>query len=120
MTGGHLRRKLLGRPDERDGITARGDVEQPVYYWDPIIAPSGLVFYEGEMFPAWRGDAFIGGLASRALVRLPIRDGRVVGGARYLQGENRIRDVDVSQGDGALMILTDADNGALVRLTPKP
>ena len=103
-----------------DGITARDDVEQPVYYWDPVIAPSGLVFYEGDMFPSWRGDAFIGGLASRALVRLQIKDGRVVGEVRYLQGQDRIRDVDVSNEDGALMILTDADNGALVRLTPKP
>ncbi len=101
-----------------NGVTERDDVEQPVYYWDPVIAPSGLVFYDGPMFPDWQGDALIGGLAARALVRLNLEDGRVVGEARYLQGQNRIRDVDVAQEDGAVMILIDADNGALVRLRP--
>jgi glucose/arabinose dehydrogenase len=100
-----------------DGITVRDGMEQPVYYWDPVIAPSGMVFYDGEMFPDWQGDALIGGLAGQALVRLTMRDGRVTGEARYMQGEARLRDVDVAE-DGAIMVLTDSGNGALIRLTP--
>ncbi|MBP7241844.1 PQQ-dependent sugar dehydrogenase, partial [Amaricoccus sp.] len=101
-----------------EGITARDGMEQPVYYWDPVIAPSGMVFYDGAMFPGWQGSALVGGLAGQALVRLELEDGRVAGEARYLQGMGRIRDVDVAP-DGAVMILTDADNGALIRLTPE-
>lgn len=100
------------------GITAREGMEQPVYYWDPVIAPSGMVFYDGEMFEDWKGDVLIGGLAGQSLVRLALEDGRVTGEARYLQGEARIRDVDVAD-DGAIMILTDSANGALIRLTPE-
>lgn len=106
-----------GRPIG-EGLTARPGMEQPVYYWDPVIAPSGLVFYEGDRFAAWRGSALIGGLAGRALVRLRIEGGRVTGEARYLQGEARIRDVAVAA-DGAVMILTDGEGGALIRLTPQ-
>ncbi|MFT3688619.1 PQQ-dependent sugar dehydrogenase [Paenirhodobacter sp.] len=95
-----------------EGLTAREGMEQPVYYWDPVIAPGGMAFYEGALFPDWRGDLLIGGL-----VRLTLEDGRVTGQARYLQGQARICDVDVAQ-DGAVMILTDAEDGALIRLTP--
>ncbi len=100
-----------------DGLTAAEGMEQPVYYWDPVIAPGGMAFYEGDLFPGWRGSALIGGLAGRALVRLTLEDGRVTGEARYLQGFARIRDVAVAQ-DGAVMILTDDADGALIRLTP--
>ncbi len=102
-----------------DGMTARNGMEQPIYYWDPVIAPSGMVFYQGGMFPGWQGDLLIGGLASQALVRLTLAGGRVTGEARYLQGQGRIRDVDVAR-DGAVMVLTDAPNGALIRVTPAP
>ena len=100
------------------GITARDGMEQPVYYWDPVIAPSGMVFYDGEMFPEWRGHALIGGLRSRALVRLAVDldAGRVTGEARHLQGLGRIRDVAVAA-DGAVMLLIDSSDGALVRVT---
>ncbi len=91
-------------------------MEQPVYYWDPVIAPSGMTFYKGGMFAHWHGSALIGGLASQSLVRLTLENGRVTGEARYLQGIGRVRDVDVAQ-DGAVMILTDAQNGALIRVT---
>lgn len=101
------------------GRTAAEGMEQPVYYWDPVIAPSGMAFYDGALFPDWQGDALIGGLAGQALVRLRIADGRVTGEARHLQGLARIRDVAVAR-DGAVMILTDGDNGALIRLTPLP
>lgn len=99
------------------GITRHKGMEQPVYYWDPVIAPSGLTFYEGSRFPAWKGSALIGGLASEALVRLAIEDGRVTGEARYFEGEDRIRDVVVAR-DGAVMLLTDSSDGKLIRVTP--
>lgn len=98
------------------GLTAREGMEQPVYYWDPVIAPSGMTFYKGGTFAHWHGSALIGGLASQSLVRLTLENGRVTGEARYLQGIGRIRDVEVAQ-DGAVMILTDAQNGALIRVT---
>jgi glucose/arabinose dehydrogenase len=100
------------------GRTAQAGMEQPVYYWDPVIAPSGMVFYEGDMFPGWQGSALIGGLVAQALVRLELDGDRVTREARYLEGEGRVRDVDVAP-DGAVMILTDAENGALIRLTPE-
>lgn len=105
-----------GRPIG-EGRTAAPGMEQPVYYWDPVIAPSGMAFYDGSMFPEWRGSVLIGGLASQALVRLELDGDRVTGEARYLQGLGRIRDVAVAR-DGAVMVLTDSGNGALIRLTP--
>ena len=99
------------------GLTARDGMEQPIYYWDPVIAPSGMAFYSGAMFPGWEGSILIGGLAGQALVRLELEGTRVRGEARYLQGEGRVRDVDIAR-DGAVMILTDASNGQLLRLTP--
>lgn len=105
-----------GRPIG-NGITASEGMEQPVYYWDPVIAPSGMDFYDGDMFTGWRGSILVGGLASQALVRLTLEDRLVTGEARYLQGQGRVRDVDVAS-DGSVMILTDAENGALIRVTP--
>ncbi len=107
-----------GRPIG-EGLTAREGMEQPLYYWDPVIAPSGMVFYGGALFPEWRGSVLIGGLSSRALVRLTLEGQRVTGEARYLLGQARVRDVDVAH-DGAVMILTDDRDGALIRLTPTP
>lgn len=106
-----------GRPIA-EGLTAQEGMEQPVYYWDPVIAPSGMAFYRGGLFPEWQGNILIGALASQALVRLTLADGRVTGEARYLQGLGRIRDVDVAA-DGAIMVLTDARNGALIRVAPE-
>lgn len=105
-----------GRPIG-EGLTARAGLEQPLYYWDPVIGPSGMVFYDGAMFPNWRGSLLIGGLVSRGLVRLTLDGSRVTGEARLLSGEARIRDVAVD-GDGAVVVLTDATDGALIRLTP--
>ncbi|WP_051548236.1 PQQ-dependent sugar dehydrogenase [Sneathiella glossodoripedis] len=101
-----------------DGITQKEGMEQPIYYWDPVIAPSGMTFYEGDLFPkSWNGNILIGGLAAKSLVRLSLKDDKVVGEARYLQGRYRIRDVEVGL-DGAIYVLTDSTNGALLRLAP--
>ena len=100
-------------------VTAREGFEQPVYYWDPVIAPSGAQFYTGNAFPAWRGSLFVGGLASQRLVRLVIKDNRVTGEEHLLTDRGqRIR--DVRQGfDGALYVVTDQTNGELLKITPK-
>lgn len=101
-----------------EGQTQMEGTEQPLYYWDPVIAPGDMTFYEGEMFADWQGDLLIGGLKAGALVRLEMADGRVTGEARHVQGVGRVRDVAVAS-DGAIMILTDEDNGQLIRLTPE-
>ncbi|SMO70617.1 PQQ-dependent sugar dehydrogenase [Paracoccus laeviglucosivorans] len=98
------------------GLTAAEGMEQPVYYWDPVIAPSGMAFYEGEMFPEMRGDALIGGLKSSSVVRLKMEGDRVAGQQHLAEGIGRVRDVAVAP-DGAIMVLTDARDGALVRLS---
>ena len=98
------------------GITRRDDVEQPVYYWDPVIAPSGMTFYTGEAFPEWKGDLFIGGLGSAKVVRL-VFDGDRVAAEEWLPVGERVR--DVAQGpDGSLYLVTDQDNGKLMRIVP--
>ncbi|MGI3165831.1 PQQ-dependent sugar dehydrogenase [Pseudooceanicola sp. 200-1SW] len=105
-----------GRPIG-NGETASPEMQQPLYYWDPVISPSGMAFYEGDMFADWQDSLLVGALAGQALVRLELEGTRVIGEARYLMGQGRVRDVDVAA-DGAVMILTDAANGALLRLTP--
>ncbi len=100
-----------------DGITQMEGTEQPVYYWDPVIAPGQMAFYNGAMFPDWQGDLLIGGLQAGALVRLNLEGDRVTGEARHLQGIGRVREVEVAR-DGAIMLLTDEDNGKLIRVTP--
>jgi glucose/arabinose dehydrogenase len=98
--------------------TARAGMEQPVYYWDPVIAPSGALFYTGERFPQWRGDLFVGSLQPGGLVRLRLANGRVASEERYqLEPNERIR--DVRQGpDGLIYLLTDSSRGRVVRLEP--
>lgn len=101
------------------GITQHAGMEQPVYYWDPVIAPSGMAFYDADLFPAWKGSLFVGGLAATCLVRLTLRGERVVGEERLLRDSGkRIRDVVVGP-DGALWLLTDEDDGEVLRLSPR-
>jgi glucose/arabinose dehydrogenase len=104
------------------GITAQDGMEQPLYYWDPVIAPSGMIFYTGDLFPAWKGDLFIGGLVSTNLVRLTIKDERVVDEERLLKDlqpmPERIRDVEQGP-EGALYLLTDSPQGRLLKIVPK-
>ena len=111
------------------GITAKAGMEQPLYYWDPVIAPGNMTFYTGSLFPAWRGSLFVGGLASTHLVRLTVEGDRIVGEERLLTDlqpqRERIR--DVRQGpEGALYILTERQKatpelpgGRLLKLVPQ-
>jgi glucose/arabinose dehydrogenase len=100
-----------------DNITAKEGMEQPTYYWDPNIAPSGLLFYTGDAFPGWKGSAFIGGLSGQKLVRLTLEGDKVVGEEWLLtERENRFR--DVKQGpDGNIYVLTE--EGQVLRLRPE-
>jgi glucose/arabinose dehydrogenase len=98
--------------------TAKPGMAQPVHYWVPSIAPSGMAFYTGDKFPAWRGDLFVGALRDQLLVRLKLEGEKVVREERMLQGAiGRIR--DVRQGpDGHLYLLTDSSVGAIFRIEP--
>ncbi len=98
--------------------THKAGMEQPLHYWVPSIAPSGMAFYTGDRFPRWRGDLFIGSLKFRLLVRLRLDGEKVVHEERMLADQlGRIR--DVRQGpDGLIYLLTDAADGKLVRLRP--
>ncbi len=94
-------------------------MEEPVYFWSPVIAPSGAQFYSGDAFPAWRGSLFVGGLASMRLVRLVLKDGKVAG-EEHLLTDRKQRIRDVRQGrDGALYVVTDAVSAELWRISPK-
>jgi len=98
--------------------THKEGMEQPIKYWVESIAPSGMTFYTGDLFPAWRGDLFVGALAGRMLVRLELDGERVVSEEHLLRGLNeRIR--DVRQGpDGALWLLTGNPAGRILRVSP--
>lgn len=100
--------------------TAKEGMEQPVYYWDPSIATSGLAFYTGDLFPEWKGNAFVGGLAGQHIARLVLKDGKVVAHEKLLTDlDERIRDVRNGP-DGALWVLTDdSSDGKLLRIVPQ-
>ena len=101
------------------GIQAQEGMEQPVYYWDPNIAPSGMTFYTGNMFPEWKGSLFVGGLGGQALVRLTVEGERVTGEERLLTDlKERFRDV-VQGPDGALYLLTDSQKGRILKVTAR-
>jgi glucose/arabinose dehydrogenase len=98
--------------------TAKAGLEQPIYYWDPSIAPSGMAFYTGDRFPAWRGNLFVGALKAQILVRLELDGARIVKEERLLGTfDERIR--DVRQGaDGLLYLVTDNNPGRVLRIEP--
>jgi glucose/arabinose dehydrogenase len=100
--------------------TAKAGMEQPVYYWDPSIAPSGMAFYTGDLFPEWKGNLFVGALRGQALHRLVLNGEQVVGEEAMLRdmGE-RIRDVRAGP-DGGLWLLTDSPQGRVLRIVPAP
>jgi glucose/arabinose dehydrogenase len=103
-----------------DGRAAHApDFVEPVYYWDPVIAPGGMTFYTmpvgDEMFPEWSGDLLIAGLRAGSVVRLSLQDGRVTGEERLVRGIGRVRDVAIDT-NGAVLFVTDASNGGLYTL----
>jgi len=99
--------------------THKAGMEQPVYYWDPSIAPSGATFYTGALVPEWQGNLFVGALAGQALHRM-LLDGDQVVGEEILLSDLGARIRDVRQGaDGALWLLTDEDNGRVLRVLPR-
>jgi len=98
--------------------THKPGMEQPLHKWVPSIAPSGMAFYQGDRFPRWRGDLFVGALRGQVLVRLRFDGERVVEEERLLEGKmGRIRDVRNGP-DGYLYLLTDSPAGAILRLEP--
>ena len=109
------RQYTTGKP-VGSGLTAKAGMEQPLYYWFPDVAPSGMMFYTGARFPEWKGNLFVGSLAAHALIRLVLDGERVVAEERLLTDRNqRIR--DVRQGpDGTIYLLTG--DGALLRIVP--
>lgn len=98
--------------------TAKEGLEQPVYYWDPVIAPSGLAFYSADAIPGWKGSLLIGSMTPGGLVRLELDGDRVVKEERYL-GDLRERFRDVAVGpDGLVYVVTDSPNGRVLRISP--
>jgi glucose/arabinose dehydrogenase len=102
-----------------DGLTRKEGMEQPLHYWVPSIAPSGMSFLTSDRYgPAWKGNLFVGSLKFGYLDRIELRDGKVVAEHRLLE-EGRARIRDVKQGpDGLLYVLTDQSDGKLIRLLP--
>ncbi len=100
-----------------DGITKKEGMEQPIHYWVPSIAPSGMAFYSAARFPQWQGSLFVGSLKFGQLVRLELKDEKVQGEQRWNIGR-RVR--DVRQGpDGYLYLLTDESDGRILRVGPR-
>jgi glucose/arabinose dehydrogenase len=100
-----------------EGATQKEGMEQPVYYWDPVLSPSGMAFYTSNEIPEWQNNLFIGGLSSKHIARIVLKDNRVIGEERLLSGENqRFRDIGNGK-DGALYAVTD--EGRLYRIARK-
>jgi aldose sugar dehydrogenase len=110
-------REYNGKPINGDK-TFQAGMEQPVYFWTPDIAPAGIAFYTGKLFPAWQGDLFVAELVGKSVVRLVLKGDRVVAEERLLTDLNtRIRGVNEGP-DGALYILTDGAGGKILKLVP--
>lgn len=99
--------------------TEKAGLEQPLFYWDPSISPSGLDFYDSALIPGWNGDLLTGGLSGQVLVRLDVEGDEIVGEERLFAGQlGRVRDVKTGA-DGAIYLITDQDNGQLIRVAPE-
>ena len=110
--------EYTGKPINGDKTTAAG-MEQPVYFWTPDIAPAGIAFYSGKLITGWRDNLFVAALAGKHLVRLVLNGNRVIGEERLLMDlDARIRDVHEGP-DGALYVMTDRNDGKILRLGPK-
>ena len=108
--GRHYSGSKIGKGTEKQGM------EQPIHYWDPSIAPSGMAFVTSDKYPAWQGDLLVGALRGQHLAKLDLDGQKVIGEERVLEGlEERIRDVRQAP-DGWIYILTDSDSGQLIRL----
>jgi len=99
-----------------EGKTEAEGMQQPVYYWDPVIAPSGAAFYTGDVFPGWQGDLFVGGLRTARVSRLVMEEGRV-SAEEWLDIGHRVRDV-VQGPDGCIYLVTDEADGRVMRIVP--
>ena len=120
--GGNYGYPVVSNGDHYDGRDipdhdTRPEFDAPKVSWSPVISPSSLLVYSGGMFPDWRGDAFIGGLSSEALVRVEIDGDSAREAQRFDMGE-RIRAVEQGP-DGAIWLLEDGDGGRLLKLTPR-
>ena len=93
-------------------------MEQPVYFWDPVIAPSGMIAYDGPVFEEWQGDLLIGSLVPGGIVRLELENGQVAAEERLLTDLGRVRDLEIGQ-DGAIVAIIDAENAPLLRIVPQ-
>lgn len=103
---------LLPIPDEH----AKQGFIEPIYFWNPSVSPSGLLFYSGNQFPKWKGDLFIGALSGQALIHLVLKNGKILKEERLLKElKQRIRDVREGP-DGYIYILTDSDNGQILQI----
>lgn len=99
--------------------SAKAGMEQPLHYWVPSIGPSGMAFHSGHGFPAWKGQLFVGALASKQLVRLELAADGTVRSEERIAIEGRVRDVREGP-DGALYLVTDEDAGRILRVVPAP
>ena len=113
---------LVSYATNYDGVAipspdTRPDLAKPVIYWNPVIAPGNFTFYNGALFPAWKGSALIGGMASQTLSRVVVNGATATPAERWSVG-HRIRDVAVAP-DGAVWLIEDSANGGLFRVTPK-
>ncbi len=120
--GGNYGWPVVGRGIDYDGsriheAASRPDMVDPVRWWVPVISPSGAAFYDGARFPAWRGSLFLAGLNPPGLTRLSTDGDRVTGEERVLRGGPRLRHV-LERPDGLLYLLTDEDDGRVLRLEP--
>ena len=89
---------------------------EPVYYWDPVIAPGGFAFYDGALFDGWQGDVIASSLNPGGIVRLTLEGNRVTGEARFLPQLGRVRDIEIDR-DGAILALAGGGNSSLYRIT---
>ena len=102
-----------------EGITQKEGMEQPVYYWDPSISPSGMVFYNADLIPEWKNNLLMGCLAGMHITRMVIKDNKVIGEERLLSNEQqRFRDITVGK-DGAVYVVCDGQSGRLYRIGKK-
>lgn len=112
--GKHYSGFKIGEGTEKPGM------EQPEFYWDPSIAPSGMAQVSGDMFPDWKGDLLVGALKYRLISRLTVEDGEITGEERLFEGAfGRVRDVRMGP-DGAIWFATDSADGGIYRVTPAP